>query len=229
MRGHFIGGTPLPMRRLTLLAMLTIASFSSQEIVLGQTEKVLQREGMHGQKVQTPYVSYDEFQSATVNSTSGKVSIGEILNVPSLEKVTQVLGDPKSVKRNEDPNDGSFTVWLYYEGRTTLKYHGFEDGTLGLSKIELQSPGWSLVVGGTRLYPGMGIRELSPAVRGSISEVSSSKEAEVDGIGVVGIAEPEAAKSGSVELLQGGRADIAVHVDKGTGTVRYIRFGRIPQ
>lgn len=218
------------MRRLTLLVViLTIASFSGQGIVFGQTEKVLEREGMHGQTVRTPYVSYDEFRSATVSSTSGKAGFQEILTVPSLEKVTQLLGEPKSVKRNEDPNDESFTVWLCYEGETTLKYHGFEDGTLGLSEFELQSPDWSLAVGGTRLSPGMSIRELSPAVRGSISEVSSSKGAKVNGIGVVGIAEPEAAKHGAVTLLQGGRADIAVRVDQEAGTVKSIRFGRIPQ
>lgn len=181
------------MKRLILLIALAAVVLADPWVGHAQTKKALQRTNMHGQVVQFPYVSYDEFQSVTVSSPSGKVSLQELLTVSSLDEVIRLLGEPQSIERNEDPDNRSFSARLHYEGNTIVVYDASSDGeTVSLRTLELWSPRWSLVVGDKVLRPGMKVGSLSPAVRQSIQAGSWFSEEGIDHFGSVDIMKPDA-------------------------------------
>lgn len=222
------------MRGLTrFVSMLVFAGLAGTGVVQAQTKKVFQRKDVHGQAVQTPYITYEEFRSVLVRTPGGQVPLRKLLSVSSLEEVSRLLGQPESIERNEDPDDKSFSAKLHYEGKTTLEYVATSDGkTVSLSSIKLWSPGWSLKIGDTNLHPGMEVDSLSPAVRQSISAGSWFSEHGIDHFGSVDVMKPGAAAkaAGRAEekLLQRGKAEFAVHIDRKAGTVEVVQFTRIP-
>lgn len=225
------------------VVILALSGLTLPKLTLAQTEKVLQRKDMHGQTVPTPYISYDEFrnisaskeqkavsskslQNTTDPARGGQVVLQELLSVSSLDELIRILGEPKTIDRDEFP-DGGWAATLQYEGGTMFDYQKFEDGTIALLELQLWSSDWSLEVGEKELHPGMKIDSLSSVVRQSIQKGSYPKGANVDGIGSIHIAKPGTTKGGNVTLLQNGKAEITVHVDTESGTIEVVRFARL--
>lgn len=220
------------MKHFKLIAVsVVVLALTGAGRVQAQVHKTFQRTDLHGNTARTPYVTYEEFQSSELRSPEGQAELRNLLSVSSTEEVKRRLGDPESIKRREDPNDASFTVWLRYGENTTMKYHGFPDGTLGLTSVELHSSGWSMTVGGTELRPGASIDGLSSAVRKTVEPESSSKKEGRDGkeTGAVYIADPKAGKSGGVEPLKNGMTQFNYQVDPKTKTITVVRLSRIPE
>jgi len=193
------------------------------QLAAAQTSKLVEKTDMIGQTIQTPYINYNEYQNISVN---GRVTFRKLLTVQSVREAVNRIGKPDSTRRTVAP-DGQFTSYLYYRGGTTMKFRKFADGTIGLQSMESRSPEWSLIVGGTDLRPGMPVDRLSPAVRKSLQKRTTSDDPDLDHFSVVHIAKPGSAKSGDVELLQDGKAQILVYVNAETGIVERIRFSRL--
>jgi len=223
--------------------ILAVSGLTLPKLALAQAEKVLQRKDMHGQTVQMPYISYAEFHDISASkgqkeisskslrdttnlARGGQVVLQELLSVSSLDEVIRILGQSKTIDRDEFPDEG-WAATLQYEGGTMFDYQKFEDGTIALLELQLWGSDWSLKVGEKELRPGMKIDSLSPVVRQSIQEGSYPKGANVDGIGSIHIAKPGTAKGGNVTLLQNGKAEITVHVNTESGTVEVVRFARL--
>jgi hypothetical protein len=108
-----------------------------------------------------------------------------------------------------------------------VKYHGFPDGTLGLTSIELRSSRWGLKIGDKELSPGTDVASLDAAVRQTAVPENHSKKAEVSGVGVVYVAKPNTAKSGEIEPMMNGLTQFNFNVDE-TGTVEVVCLSRVP-
>jgi len=220
---------------LTAVALIMVG-FGLPKASLGQTEKVLQRKDVHGQSAQTPYISYSEYQgiSLTRQGLSGKslkkssddLVLSTLLSVSSLDEIVSYLGEPESIERNMFPDGERFIATLEYGG-ITLKYAKRKDGNVKLTTIEMRSPNWAIGVGGTELRPGMRIDQLSPAVQQSINGDTFLGEDDVDGVGVIRVAEKGKAKEGNVKLIEGKQPQVSVHVDRDTETIKVVRFHRI--
>lgn len=219
-----------------LAVLLAMTAFTLPESTWAQTEKVLQRKDVHNQSAQTPYISHSEYQgiSLTRQGPSGKslkkssdgLVLGTLLSVLSLDKIVSVLGEPESIDRNVFPDGERFIATLEYGGMT-LKYAKRKDGNVKLTTVEMRSPEWAIEVGGTELRPGMRIDQLSPAVQQSINGDTFLGEDDVDGVGVIRVAEKGKAKEGNVKLIEGRQPQVSVHVDEDTETIKVVRFHRI--
>ncbi len=214
-------------RLLPILAMFTAFTFMGSDTACAQVEKTFQRTDSNGQIVQTPYVTYEEFQSVTLHRPDGQVPLRELLTVSSLDEVIRLLGDPQSVERNDDPDDASFTAWLHYDRDTTVEYHGFADGTLGITSIELRSPRWGLEIGSKRLSPGGDIADLDKTVRRSAVSGKLSKKNNKSGVGAIYIEQPNASKNEKVEPLMNGMTQFNFKTGK-AGAIDVVRLSRIP-
>lgn len=222
-----------------LFAVLGIAA---PKLTTAQAVRVLQRKDMKGQTVRTTYIRYADFKDlssitnksitqesssgTTSGFSSGQVPLRELLSVSSLDEAIRILGEPKTIDRDEF-SDGGWATTLRYEGGTMFDYRKFEDGEIALIEFELWRSNRALEIGEMELCPGMNIDGLSPAVRQSISEGSYPEGANVDGIGAIQIATPGSTKGEKVEFLQGGKAQITVHVNREKGTVEVLRFTRL--
>jgi hypothetical protein len=141
--------------------------------------------------------------------------------------VIRLLGDPQSVERNDDPDDASFTAWLHYDRDTTVEYHGFADGTLGITSIELRSPRWGLEIGSKRLSPGGDIADLDKTVRRSAVSGKLSKKNNKSGVGAIYIEQPNDSKNEKVEPLMNGMTQFNFKTGK-AGAIDVVRLSRIP-
>ena len=221
-------------RLLPLLAMfpavtfmfMGVGAFMGVDAACAQVEKTFQRTDSNGQAVQTPYVTYEEFRSVTLCFPDGRVPLRKLLTVSSLDEAVRLLGDPQSIERNEDPDDASFTAWLHYGRDTTVEYHGFADGTLGLTSIELRSSKWGLEIGDKELSPGMDITGLDDTVRQSAVSGTFSKKKDKSGLGTIYIASPNASKNGKIEPLMNGMTQFNFNTRE-TGTIDVVRLSRI--
>ncbi|MCS3631711.1 hypothetical protein GGP91_002306 [Salinibacter ruber] len=213
-------------RFLLVLATFTAFTLMGTDAACAQVEKTLQRTDANGQIVQTPYVTYEEFRSVTLHCPDGQVPLRVLLTVSSLDEVIRLLGDPQSVERNDDPDDASFTAWLHYGRDTIVEYHGFADGRLGLTSIELRSPKWGLEIGSKKLSPGIDIAGLDKKVRRSAVSGNLSKKKNKSGLGTIYIEKPNASKNGKVEPLMNGMTQFNFKTGE-TGTVEVVRISRI--
>lgn len=212
------------MQRLAIVtSVVLIVVLVSPNEAEAQTEKKLQYEDMHGQTVQTPYISYDVYQSITVN---GRIPFRKLLSVSSVDEIIRSLGKPETIDRQEFSGRERFGAVLHYEG-ATVEYDRYEGGVSGITSIEIRSPDWSLTVGGTKLRPGMSVDRLSPAVRESLQKDTTFDDPKIDSFGIVHITAPDLGKSGEVKLLQDGRSQITVHVNEESNTIVMVRFGRL--
>ncbi|MCS3758182.1 hypothetical protein [Salinibacter ruber] len=221
---------------LALPVLLAMTVLTLPESTWAQTGKVLQRKDMHGQSTQTPYISHSEYKGISIKrqgpsgksfkkSTDGLV-LGAILSVSSLGEIVSVLGEPESIDRNVFPDGERFIATLEYGGMT-LVYAKRKDGNVKLTTLEMKSSDWLIEVGGTELQPGMRIDQLSPAVQQSINGDTFLGEDDVDGVGVIRVAEKGKAKEGNVKLMEGGQPQVSVHVNGDTETIKVVRFYRI--
>jgi hypothetical protein len=204
----------------TLLAVFVL---TTPDLAAAQTSKLVEKTDMSGQAVQTPYINYNEYENISVN---GKIAFRDLLSASSVDEIIQYLGQPKTIDRHEFAGRERFGAELHYEG-ATVEYDNYEGGVSGITSIEIRSPGWFLTVGSKTLRPGMTADRLSPAVRKSLQKRTTSDDPNLDRFSVVHIAKPGSAKSGDVELLQDGKAQITVYVNAVTGTVERIRFSRL--
>jgi len=215
---------------------LVMALFGSPETSLSQTEKVLQRKDIHGQYDQTPYISHSEYKgislvrqgpsSKSLKKSSDGLVLNALLSLSSLDEIFSALGEPESIERNMFPDGERFIATLEYGGMT-LKYAKRKDGNVKLATVEMRSPDWAIEVGGTELRPGMRIDQLSPAVQQSINGDTFLGEDDVDGVGVIRVAEKGKAKEGNAKLIGGKQPQVSVHVNKDTETIKVVRFHRI--
>ena len=217
----------MTMKRLLLCSTIVITlTLIEVGTTCAQVEKTFQRTDSNGRTVQTPYLTYEEFRSTTLRCPNGRVTLGELLTVSSLDEAVRLLGDPQSIERNDDPDDTSFTAWLRYGRNTTVEYHGFANGTLGLTSIELRSTKWGLEIGDNQLSPGMDIARLGKTVRRSAVSGTHSKKGNKSGLGTIYIASPNASKDGKVEPLMNGMTQFNFSTGK-TGTIEVVRLSRI--
>lgn len=155
------------MKKLTILvAAMTVGCLFAQNPAPAQTEKTLQRTDMQGQTVESPYVTYSEFENICID---GRGRMGKLLTVRSIEEAVQTLGEPESRKVVEINSGG-------YKKRTTLLYAGMKITYLEtfrgvqLEKLKMTSPDRFLEVGGTKVHPGMRMDELSAPLRTELSK-----------------------------------------------------------
>jgi hypothetical protein len=210
---------------LSVMSVVVVGG-ASPHAACAQVEKTVQRTTMNGRTVQTPYVTYEEFRSVTLRCPNGRVLLRKLLTVSSLDEAVRLLGDPQSIERNDDPDDPSFTVWLHYGRDTTVEYHGFADGTLRLTSIELRSTKWGLGIGDDQLSPGMEIAGLGKTLRRSAVSGTLSKKKSKSGLGTIYIASPNASKNGKVEPLMTGMTQFNFSTGK-AGTIEVVRLSRI--
>lgn len=224
----------------TTVIFLAAASFVMPRTAMAQTTKVAERKNMQGQIVRTPYIALDELQSSFIEekAVSGKTvgsnakeslsskTFREILEISSIDEAVRLLGEPRTIERDEF-SDGEWAATLRYGEGTFFDYRKYEDGTISLLEFQLCGTDWSLKVGGTRLRTGMSTDSLSQAVRQSISKGSYPEGTGVDGIGVIHIAKPSTAEGGQVELIQEGKAQITVHVNRKSRVLEVVRFVRL--
>lgn len=198
--------------------VLLICSLAGAGCVQAQTEKTV-----HGQNGQTPYISYTEFQNASVGggvvsgkSSSPRTTFKDILTVASLKEVTRHFGEPTSTEYNRFPEGSStdYTVDLIYDG-AKLKYRK-RSGGIKLETMVITSEDRFLEVGGVKLQPGMSTNSLSAAIR---------KEIEGDGDGVVGVKVARLGKSGDLRSIRDSNTEIQIWTEE--NTVREVRFHRI--
>lgn len=168
---------------LTFATTLLLAAFVSGA-ARAEVEKTFQRTTMNGRTVQTPYLTYEEFRLVTVCAPGGQVPLRKLLTVSTPEEAARLLGEPQTTERNDDPDDASYTTWLHYSENVTVKYHGFPDGTLGLTSIELRSSRWGLKIGDKELSLGTDVASLDAPVRQSAVPDNHSKKADMSGVGV---------------------------------------------
>jgi len=217
--------------------LLLIGGAAAPASAAGQAVKLHEHVTSQGETVQTPYITYDEYQAMSVDSqmspkegsdksTNRQVVFDELLSISSLDKVVRRLGKPKSIDRNVFPDGERFIATLDFGGMT-LKYAKRKDGNVRLTTLEMRSPDWSLKVGGWELRPGMAVDHLSPAVQQSIKGDTFLGEDDVDGVAVIRVAKPGAAGGKNVKIMEGEQTQVSVHVDKSTGTVKVVRFHRI--
>jgi hypothetical protein len=198
---------------------------------LAQTENVLRyQQEAGGQVVQSLYISHEEFRAVTIHGPGGSSLLHELRAVASLSVVTRRLGEPRSIERNDDAEDKSFFASFHYGGGTTLQYNGLEDGNVVLRRIELKSPDWGLEVGEKVLRPGMNINQLSTAVRQSLEEETPNASLETGASTNIVLAKPgaKATGTGNAKLVQDGRENLLVRVDREAGTVKEIEYVRLP-
>lgn len=225
----------------SLAIFLAFGGGVKPRIVLAQTTKLAEQTNMQGQAVRTPYITHGELQSISLESgaVSGKtrsgkthaepsrqVNFGKLLSVSSLDEIVQLLGEPETVDRQEFPDGQRLGATLHYEGMR-IEYDRYEDGTSGVTTIQVRSSDWSLKVGGTKLHPGMSVDQLTPTVRESFQEDTTFDDPALDSFSVIHIAKPDSGKGGQVELMQEGRAQITVHANDETRTVEMVRFARL--
>jgi len=228
----------LVIRILLFVIFLLLASLSVPEEGLAQNVKTTSQKNMKGRVVQTPYIDYEDFQSSSLGGGGqGKIrkdasgflsgrTFRDILSVPSIDEAIHLLGKPKATDRNSF-SDGGGTAVLQYEEGTFFEYRKYENGTFALLEFQLWDANWSLKIGETKLRPGMEIDSLSSAVHQSIREGTYPDGADVDGIGIIRIAKPGAARNDEAMLLQDGKAQITVHVNREEGIVEVVRFTRL--
>jgi len=209
---------------ITFIAIiLTLASFFMTEMVVAQTIKTTDQKSIQGEMVKTPYITYAEYKMITIN---GHISFRNLLSASSVDEIIRYFGEPKTIDRHEFPGRERFGAELLYEG-ATVEYDKYEGGVSGITSVEIRSPDWFLTVGGMELRPGMSADHLSLAVRKSLQKRTTSDNPDLDRFSVVHIAKPGSAKSGDVELLQDGKAQIIVYVNAETAIVKRIRFSRL--
>lgn len=225
----------------SLVIFLTLGGGIGPEIVFAQTTESVEKTTMQDQTVQTPYITYGELQSISLESGAGSgktrsvksraepgrhVSFGKLLFVSSLDKISQLLGEPETVDRHEFPGDQRLGATLHYEGMT-IEYDKYEGGPSGVTSIQMCSSDWSLTVGGMRLHPGMSVDKLTPTVRESFQEDTTFDDPALDSFGIIHIAKPGSGKSGQVKRMQEGKAQITVHANDETRTIEMVRFARL--
>jgi hypothetical protein len=199
---------------------------------LSQTKKTFEKKEK-GCTFQTPYISQSEYHSISVRDslTSSKstsrnsVIFQDLLSVSSLDEVTRLLGQPEDIDRNVFPDGKRFIATLHYEGMM-LKYVQRKEGRVRLNTMEIRSPRWAISVGGTILRSGMSVEQLSPQVRASIDGDTFLEEKSVDGVGTIRVASPEKPSEKGQQTTT-DRAQLTIHVNRETGTVKVVRFHRI--
>lgn len=216
--------------------MLIIVVLSVPGTAPAQATNLHEQTTAEGATIQTPYVTYEEFEAASLGpSGNGKtlskdaaetVTLGDLFAVSSLDEIVQLLGEPETVDRQEFSDGQRLRATLHYEGMR-IEYDRYEDGTSGVTTIQVRSSDWSLKVGGTKLHPGMSVDQLTPTVRESFQEDTTFDDPALDSFSVIHIAKPDSGKSGQVELMQEGRAQISVHANDETRTVEMVRFARL--
>lgn len=224
-------------KTILLLAAWGVSAFGVGGEALSQTGKMHQSKGIHGQTEKTPYLTSAELRGISVqtkeanarnlsHAKSADFTLDALLSPSSLREVTEILGEPQSTDRDNFP-EGGWAVTLKYEGGTMFDFRKYEDGTFALLEFQLWRSPWSLTVGGGTLHPGMPVDSLSPEVQQSIRKGTYPQGAEVDGIATIHIAKKNSAKSGSPTLVQDGKAEVTLHVDRKQRVVKVVRFSRL--
>jgi len=219
-----------------LSTWLTAAILAMPQLAAAQAIKLHKKTTAQGEIDRTPYITYAEFE-ATSLGTSGKgkttgstsargVTLGDLVSVSSLDDVTRLLGEPKSVNRGS-PYGRNVLAYIDYEGME-LEYVNWNkddpDSEFELRELHLKSSDWSFTVDGTELRPGMSVDQLSPVVRQTLDEDFGQS---VDAFGAVVIAKPGTAKQtkrgGELKGMKGGAT---IQIEVNGGTVDVVRFHR---
>jgi hypothetical protein len=189
---------------------------------IAQTQKLAERKGMHGQIIQTPYITYTEFQSTSVGreeitskSSEKSLTFSDIVSVSSLDEVIRLFGEPKHFNRATFPDGKTVRADLNFGGMKMEYIKVSGSSYFSLRELKVTSPEWSLTVGEKELCPGMSVNQLSPLVRKSgymyVAKKGTAKNAK---------------RSGELEITD-ARTQITFEIDEDTGTVKTIRFHQI--
>ena len=203
-----------------LVSILVVVSLAGAGGVQAQTEKTVQ-----GQYSATPYISHAEFQNISVGggpvsdkSSSTRTTFRDILTVASLDEVTRRFGEPTSTEYKKFPGVD------YIEYLAIMSYDGSKfwykkvRGEIRLQTMVITSTDRFLRVGGVKLRPGMSADSLSAVMR---------KEVEDDDDGVAVLRVARQGKSEDPRSIQDSRTKVSIEVDKGTHTVKKVKFNRI--
>ena len=200
--------------------VLFFVSLAGVGCVQAQTEKTVR--GQHGPK---PYISHAEFQNISVGggpvsdkSSSTRTTFRDILTVASLDEVTRRFGEPASTEYKKFPGVD------YIEYLAIMSYDGSKfwykkmRGEIRLQTMVITSEDRFLRVGGIKLRPGMSADSLSAVMRKAVED-------DDDGVAVLRVARQ--GKSEDPRSIQDSRTKVSIEVDKGTHTVKKVKFNRI--
>lgn len=212
------------MKKRILAIVFIIILFSMGDLIVpklavAQTQKLAERKGMHGQIIQTPYITYPEFQSTSVGgeeiiskSSEESVTFSDIVSVSSLDEVIRLFGEPKHFNRATFPDGKTVRADLNFGGMKMEYIKVSGSSYFRLRELKVTSPEWSLTVGEKELCPGMAVNQLSPPVRKSgyvyVAKQGTAKKAK---------------RNGELEMTD-TRTQITFEIDKERGTVKTIRF-----
>lgn len=237
---HFLQRIFEPMKKWIQIGVLAVLGLSMMVLatprtVSAQTEKLNTQTTSEGETIQTPYITYEEFQAASLDASDGgkalskelaggTVTLSDLITISSLDEVTRLFGEPETLT-HDSPYGQNILAFLSYEG-LRLEYIKYDkdnpDSKYKLRELRLSSQNWSLTMNGTQLRPGMPVNQLSPAVRQTLDEDFSQAE---DALGSVVVAKPgaEAKQGGELEPMRGGAM---IHLPVEDGVVTEVQFSR---
>jgi len=211
--------TKRPIHSIVVALIGLLTGLFASRATFAQTEKTVS--GHYGPK---PYISHAEFQNISVGggtsdkSSSTRTTFRDILTVASLDEVTRRFGEPTSTEYKKFPGVD------YIEYLSIMSYDGSKfwykkvRGEIRLQTMVITSEDRFLMVGGIKLRPGMSADSLSAVMRKAVED-------DDDGVTVLRVARQ--GKSENPRSIRDSRTKVSIEVDKGTHTVKKVKFNRI--